>query len=117
MNLTFPIVLLLAGILFVLIGLIGRVRIKAIDVGTESRAARVIISLFGIGLLTGAYLLYQSEKPTITDGNVNANAQKSPSLTPSPEIVITNPTPSEEPLEVKTDNGAAVIPVSGTLGF
>jgi hypothetical protein len=119
MNLTFPIILLLAGILFLLIGLIGRVRIRAVgDVGTESRAARVIILLVGIGLLAGAYLIYQSEKPTTTNGNVKANTQQSSSPIPSPEIVIINPTPGDEPLRVKTDRGTAMIPVSGAVkGF
>lgn len=114
--LTFPIVLAIAGILLVLIGVIGEIKIKDWNVGTKSTPGRTIIALFGVGLLVGAFLVYQSDKlPGPNNGNTNSNP--SPSPTPSPEVGI-NTISADEPLVVKTDDGAARIPVSGTVkGF
>ena len=55
-NMNFPVALLVAGLVLLLIGLLGRIRIKEFEAGTDSKPIRATIALFGVGLLAGALL-------------------------------------------------------------
>ncbi len=48
----YDVALLVFGILLLLVGLVGKVRAKEIEVGTSSPSARVIIGLVGVGLIS-----------------------------------------------------------------
>ena len=49
---TYDVALLVFGILLLLVGLVGKVRAKELEVGTSSPSARVIIGLVGVGLIS-----------------------------------------------------------------
>ena len=48
----YPVALLVFGILLLLVGLVGKVRAKELEVGTSSPSARVIIGVVGVGLIS-----------------------------------------------------------------
>jgi hypothetical protein len=123
---TFPIVLLIAGLILLLIGLLGKIRMKEVEAGSDNNLVRAIVSMLGIGLLVAAFLFYKSE----TRQNVVAEGARpaanvptplvsatTPTIQPSPtatslELSITGPK-SKESVDVAVDDGAALIPVSG----
>jgi hypothetical protein len=117
---SFPVILLIAGVLLVLIGLTGRVTIEKLGgVGTESRPVRVVLCLLGFAFLIAAGWVYLLERPPTPSNTNTSNTSPSPvtSPTPSPAVRIKTPAPNDE-VGVKLDDGAAVIPVTGVAeGF
>lgn len=97
---TFPTVLLIAGLLLLLIGLLGRIRIKEFEVGTDNTSIRVIICLIGASLLAAAFLIYRSDK-------LPQPPEPTPTPVPSPTINNTNtpqpPTPTPTPPLTRAD--------------
>jgi hypothetical protein len=91
-ELTFPVLLLIAAFILLLIGLLGKVKIKDFDLGTESKAIRVVTSCLGIALLLLAFLVYQSDKPapSTNSNSAKVDTRRGPVINRS-----TTPTPVE----------------------
>ena len=69
--------LLIFGVLLLLVGLLGKVRAKELEVGTESATARAIIGLVGVGLILMSFIAGElpiswEETPEPDDGNLVA---------------------------------------------
>src|SRR5260370_36288602 len=95
---TFPIVLLLAGLVLLLIGLLGRIKIKDFEAGTDSKPIRVAAFSFGMALLLAAFLVYQSDRPHSPD-NSNVPNISTPSAPPPSS---STPTPTGSPISTPT---------------
>ena len=48
---SFEVALLTAGVAFLLIGLVGHIKVKEFEMGTDSSYIRIVISVVGVGLL------------------------------------------------------------------
>lgn len=102
-EMTFPVVLLLAALGLLLIGLLGKIKIKEWEFGTESKRIRVMIASIGVVLLLAAFLVYQSDKRIRSDNSnsANINIQPSPTVSsspiPTPTITPTSTPPLPEP--------------------
>jgi len=92
--LSFPIVLLIAGIILLLIGLLGRIRIKDFEGGTDSVPIRVVTASFGIALLLAAFIVNQSDKPPPPDNSNTAKINTPPTPSPTPH---NTPAPTSTP--------------------
>jgi hypothetical protein len=89
----FPTVLLIAGLILLLIGLLGRIKLKEFEAGTDSTPIRVIICLIGASLLITALQIYRSDMPSLPDNSNTINAN-----TPPPPPPPTSNTNSPPPL-------------------
>lgn len=87
----FTTALLIAGVLFLLIGLLGRIRIKEFEGGSDNTIIRMLLCLLGASLLVAAFLIYRSDK-------LPQPPEPTPTPAPSPTINNTNtpqpPTPT-----------------------
>lgn len=120
-----PVYLLIAGVALILLGLLGKIKARDVDVGTENPTVRVAVTALGGVLLIAslAAYIYEVRKadpplppngtPTPSVSNLqNANASPSPtSSTVARRVRIMSPQPGE--VSVEQDNKAAIIPVSG----
>ena len=92
-NLTLPIILAIAGSVALLIGLFGGgVKAKEIEVPTLARGARILSSLFGIGLIGIAIWLSQTPLPQTGSPTSVPMATTEPALSP---IMPTSITPTD----------------------
>lgn len=109
---TFPNLLLIGGLVLLLIGLLGKIRIKEFEAGTNSKPIRVIVCLLGAVLLVGAFLFYKLDKPSPPDNpriaNTNSQPTPPPSTDPTPspqENANTNSQPTPSPPSIKPTPG------------
>jgi hypothetical protein len=98
---TFPVVLAVAGFVFVLIGLLGKIRIKDFEAGNDNTTIRVIVCIFGVLMLAVAFQVYRSDQqPSVRDSNVAATSQP-PAAFPAPNDTNSThagtPTPTQTP--------------------
>jgi hypothetical protein len=73
---TFPVVLFIAGALLLAIGLLGKIKLKEIEAGTESKPAKWVMIILGLMLMAFAYYVYVSDKKTDGPGNSNTSGEK-----------------------------------------
>ena len=66
-EMTFPIVLFVAGTVFLLIGLLGKIEIKDFKLGTNSGRIRVVAGCIGVVFMAAAFMIWQPDKPGRTD--------------------------------------------------
>lgn len=97
---TFSVVLLLAGVGLLLIGLLGKIKIKDFDLVSESIRIRIVLSIIGTALLLGAIFTYLSDKPTRSDNSnvTNTNTQPPPTNSNSPTATPDN-SPASTPVQ------------------
>jgi hypothetical protein len=96
----FPLVLLTAGLVLLLVGLLGKVKIKDSEFSTDNPRIRVLASLFGVALLIVALLVYRSDRSIPPDNSNSANTNTPP--TPPPSLTATYPTPTFTPSPTPT---------------
>ena len=102
---TFSVVLFLAGVGFLLIGLLGEVKIKEFVVVSKSMRVRVVFTVLGAVLLLGGIFVYLSDKPTRSDNsNVSNTSTPPPTNSNSP-----TPTPVHTPPLLKRDKLIEII--------
>jgi uncharacterized membrane protein YuzA (DUF378 family) len=96
-EITLPVVLSVAGILFLLIGLLGRIELKGFKLGSDSVAIRIALVCIGLALLVVTFIIYQPDKPERIDNTNTANMNTAPSpvpASPTPTASIAVPTPT-----------------------
>jgi hypothetical protein len=70
---TFPIVLLVAGIVLLFIGLFGKIQLQQLVAESSSKSIRVLACIVGIALMGVSYIVYTNDKqPPHDDSNTNA---------------------------------------------
>jgi hypothetical protein len=95
--LSFAVVLLIAGLIFLAVGLLGKIRIKEYELGTDSPPIRILMGVIGLALIVAAFFVYQPDESS-TPANSNTNLQFNPSPTPNPSVTATpSPSPTSTP--------------------
>jgi hypothetical protein len=89
---TLYVTFLTLGVLLLLVGIVGQVKAKEIEVGTKNPLARIILGL--IGLLFISVSIISSFAPFIPSLIPTASIESSPTLPPNPTVTIT---PSSTP--------------------
>ena len=62
-EMTFPIVLFVAGTVFLLIGLLGKIEIKDFKLGTNSGRIRVVAGCIGVVFMAAAFMIWHPTNP------------------------------------------------------
>lgn len=86
---SYEVTLLIFGILLLLVGLVGRVKAKELEIGTSSKMVRLVLSLLGIALLVLSFnpdivknFLSGPETPLVVNGR--PETQPEPQTEPEP---------------------------------
>jgi hypothetical protein len=95
MDATVILGMLTLGIILLLVGLVGKVKAKEIEVGTNNKFVRAIIGIFGLGLTILALLgiFYPVFFPVVPTPSVPSTVTPAPTYTlaPTQEIITTAP--------------------------
>jgi hypothetical protein len=123
MNLTLPVLLAAAGIMLLVTGILGKLKVKDwFDIGTESSLARGALAILGLGLIGFSYAVYRPEpvadiaEPVVAsaaDQDQNTNAPSVSDET-APQVTITSPN-SNDQVSAATDEGPIHVSVSGEV--
>ena len=87
--LSYEVALLLVGILLLLVGLVGKVKAKELEVGTSSTIARIATGLAGVALIVPSVFFKDlGETFTSSDPNHSDSARVPLPATPIPRIQL-----------------------------
>lgn len=113
MDTSFYVTLLTLGVLLLLVGIVGQVKAKEIEVGTKNPLARVIIGAIGIVFI--AFSLTQVIIPALapTPIAVSGNTASPPTLVP-PSPTATTPAPKLTGTPVPTSTDTPTTPPTDT---
>jgi len=94
---TFPLVLLIAGLVLLFVGLFGKIQLQQLTTESSNTSIRVLACIVGVALMGASYIVYTNDKqpPHSDDSNTNASrGSASPvgAATSAPPSVTTTPT-------------------------
>ena len=107
--------ILTLGIILFLVGLVGKVKAKELEVGTSNKAARITLGILGLGFIILAIsgLFYKPPAPVEPTQTLTQAAQETPTATLAAITQAVNP-PSPENLS-QLKNSVLLLRLKGIL--
>lgn len=107
----FEVVLLIAGLLLIVVGVVGQVKFKEVEIGAKNRAARITLGVLGLALTVISF------NPNVVKGLISGepDGPNGPVGTSDADTtVVEKPQPEQEPIKpISREEKLALLPEEG----
>jgi len=104
----FEVVLLIAGLLLVVVGVVGQVKFKEVEIGAKNRAARITLGVLGLALTIISF------NPNVVKGLISGEPDGPSGQSEADTTVVEKPESEQEPSKpISREEKLALLPEEG----